>query len=118
MYGVPKDLDLSRFHGASLLQIAIGEFEIQFHFERDAVIGIEGRWELLDASGALLDQAIENTKRDCYRVHVLLGHEAVASEVEAPTSFTLTFDDGKRLKVYDDPGPYESFSIQPGNIFV
>jgi len=118
VYGVPKDLDLSRFHGSSLVQIAIGEFQVQFHFEDDASIGVEGRWELFDAAGSLLDQAMENSERDWYRVHGLLGHQVVGSEVEPPTSFTLVFDDGQRLKVYDDSGPYESFSIQPGDVFI
>jgi hypothetical protein len=51
MYGVPKDLDLSRFRGDSLIQIAIGEFQIQFHFGSRSSIAVEGDWELKDQSG-------------------------------------------------------------------
>ena len=118
MYGVPEDLDLSVFRGAALIQVALGEFQVQFHFQPDGYIGVEGHWELRDASGALVDQAVPNAEREAYRVHTLLGHTVTATQVDPPRSFTLTFHDGKTLTVFDDSEQYESFCIQPGNIFV
>jgi hypothetical protein len=38
--------------------------------------------------------------------------------VQAPDWFSLTFDNGMVLKVYDASQEYESFSIQPGNVYV
>src|SRR6266566_2893475 len=56
-YGVPADLSLKRFVGATLIQIALGEFQIQFRFQPDSEIAVEGRWELRDHAGQLVDYA-------------------------------------------------------------
>jgi hypothetical protein len=42
MYGVPADLDLSRFKGAVLIQLSIGEFQVQFHFHPVGTISVVG----------------------------------------------------------------------------
>ncbi|HEY7062601.1 MAG TPA: hypothetical protein VII06_14060 [Chloroflexota bacterium] len=84
-------------------------------------ITVEGHWELRDTAGQIVDsggRAQSNVAHETFRVHVLLGHTVSAGTVSAPTSFTLTFDDGMALTVYDDSEQYESFSIQPGNWFI
>ena len=120
MHGVPTDLDLSAFHGALLEQIALGLHIVHFRFgaERRPEISIEGHWELRGPDGALLDQQTEPQVREAYRVHVLLGCTVIASAVDAPRSFALTFDSGHVLRVFDDSAEYESFSVQPGNVYV
>jgi hypothetical protein len=120
VHGVPADLDLSHFRGAMLERIDLGIHIIHFRFGAEplGVISIEGDWELLDAAGEVIDRQEEPAERDAFRLHVLLGREVAAWEVSAPTSFTLTFDSGHRLRVYDNSRQYESFSIQPGNIYV
>jgi hypothetical protein len=119
MYGVPKELNLKRFHGATLSQICIGEFQQQFHFlDPELIISVEGDWQIKDAAGAIIDRNMENDHRDAYRAHGLLGRILVAHEVNAPKSFTLRFDNGWLLVVFDNSPQYESFSIQPGDIFI
>jgi uncharacterized protein DUF6188 len=118
MYGVPQDLSLQGFHGATLTQVAIGEFQIQFHFEPAGEIAVEGRWELRDQSGCLVDHAEENSSRDVYRVHQLLGRQVTASRVDAPDSIALVFDGGQTLTVFDSSVTHESFTIQPGDVVV
>ena len=120
MHGVPANLDLTAFHGAPLEQIALGEHQIQFRFgaERRTEIGVEGHWELRGPDGALLDQQMETREREVYRIHVLLSRTVTDSHVNAPRSFALTFDSGHVLRVFDDSTHYESFSIQPGDVYV
>ena len=126
MYGVPRDLDLNRFVGATLIQICLGEFQVQFHFQTASRGGSEGmlhidverRWELRDATGRIVDGAEPNSRRDAYRLHRLLGHAVAGTEVDAPRSFALRFAGGEELRVFDDSDQFESFSIQPGDIFV
>jgi hypothetical protein len=118
VYGVPADLDLQRLSGATLIQLAIGEFQIQFHFEPETQIAVEGRWELRDRSGHVIDLAQSNADRDVYRIHQLLGRRVVGSQVNPPESFTLEFDNGDRLQVFDSSDRFESFSIQPGGVIV
>ena len=118
MYGVPSDLSLAIFNNATLIQICIGRNDLQFHFDPHAEIGVEGKWELSEQSGLLVDQSEEHSKREYYRLHQILIQKVVSGEVNAPVSFSLHFANGFTLTIYDDPKEYESFSIEPGDIFV
>jgi hypothetical protein len=119
MHGVPDDLNLERFHGATLIQICIGEFQQQFHFmDPELHVSVEGEWRVTNAAGDLVDRSLENHQRDAYRLHRLLGRTIVGHGVNAPESFTLRFDNGWSLVVFDRSSEYESFSIQPGDIVV
>jgi hypothetical protein len=121
MLGVPEDLDLSVFLDTLLVQLALGEYQIGFHFQPEGYIGVEGYWELRSATGELIDQGkqrLESYATRDFHVQTLLGHVVSDTDIDPPNSFTLVFDNGHRLTIFDDSEPYESFSIQPGNIFV
>ena len=113
MHGVPKELPLESFVGDSLTQICIGQNEIIFRFSEAGSITVEGRWELADATGRLIDQSSEHAERGFYKIHVLLGNPVKSFAIEAPEWFSLRFDSGLTLKVFDDSHAYESFSIEP-----
>lgn len=126
MYGVPEHLDLSRFVGATLVQVCLGEYQVQFHFQpaREAgspdrlTVSVEGGWEYRDGSGRIVDRAQAHSERQAYCVHRLLGRAVVGTDLDAPRSFALRFAGGEELRIFDDSEQYESFSIQPGDIFV
>jgi len=123
VYGVPVDLDLSGFHGATLIQIGVAEHTLHFVFQPPLPnplhsIMVEGGWEIRDTDGTILDRVQEHASRDVYRIHKLLSRDVISSVVDAPRSFTLRFDSGHQLQVFDDSTQYESFSIQPGDVFV
>ena len=108
-------LSLERFVGATLIQIALGEFQVQCRFQPAGEIAVEGRWELRDDAGRLVDQAQATADRDAYRVHQLLGRKVTDAWVGAPKSIALRFDNGHRLEIFDSSQEYESFTIQPGD---
>lgn len=112
MNGVPDSLSLNKFHGTQLEQIALGEYVIQFQFggPHRPAIGVEEYWEVRAEDGSIIDRARKNEERDVYRVHLLLGRAVIGSEVRAPKSFLLRFDNGDCLEVFDDQTEYESFS--------
>lgn len=127
MYGVPANLPLAMFENATLIQICLGEFQLQFHFQSaehamqnltGPSISVENDWELLDGSGETVDRGQSTTEREAYKVHRLLGKQVVGTELDSPRSFALKFEGGHVLRIFDDSEKYESFSIQPGNIFV
>ena len=120
MYGVPQDLDLSAFREAELERVDLGQYILHLRFGADAspIIAIEGHWELRASDGRLLDQQMEPAERDAYRLHVLLGRTVIGTEINAPESFLLRFDSGHTLRIFDRSRDYESFSIQPGDIYV
>jgi hypothetical protein len=123
MYGVPKDLPLQRFIGDSICQVALGSHGVHFNFNKAGSINVDGgKWQIHDSSGTIVDESIDDdavpSTRQHYRVHVILDSDVTKFEIDAPHSFSLVFSSGHRLTIYDDSPQYESFSIQPGDIFV
>ena len=120
MYGVPASLDLKPFLGANLQRVDLGIHIIYFHFAMEPVgrISVEGDWDLVGPDGRMLDHQQEPAERDGYRLHVLLGRDVVGYEVSAPEFFSLRFDSGHVLRIYDHSPEYESFQLEPGGIIV
>ena len=108
MYGVPADLAIHRFVGASLESISIGVASIHFNFGCTGTISVAGLWQLHDANRMLIDQAQHHENRDGYRIHSILIADVTSCEIDPPSSFTLTFSTGHRLTIVDDTPQYES----------
>jgi hypothetical protein len=111
MYGVPADLPVQQLIGDCLCQVCIGMDGVHFAFSRSPAICVGGRWELVDASGKLVDCACEHAAREAYRLHALFNQEVVEASIDPPRSFSLVFANGYRLTIYDDLERYESFSF-------
>ena len=118
MYGVPSDLNLSTFIGVKLQQVCASEYQVQFRFEADRWIGVEGKCQILDQAGRSVAEVARDSTSNDKQFEMLLGQKVVGSSVNAPDWFDLRFEGGLVLRVFDDSQQFESFSIQPGNIFV
>ncbi len=122
MHGIPAHLSLSSFSGDQLEQVCVGSYEIQFRFASGAEISVEGKWELTDSAATVVDGADRDShpysRSGPLKVHLLLGQTVTRWTVNAPTFFSLQFGSGHTLSIFDDSQEYESFSIQPGNIYV
>lgn len=118
MYGVPENLDLAFLSGAELIQVCLGQYQVAFHFHPQGHIYVQGPWELFDASGQCIDRSREDRDHHPYWLHRLLGRSVVGRELSPPRSFSLRFDGGELLRIFDDSQQYESFQIQPGDIIV
>jgi hypothetical protein len=112
MYGVPPDLPLTDFVGKDCNQVALGRFQVQFHFAGAGSIYAESRWELRGPAGEIVDSASEHSERDCYRIHKIIDVPVVRFVIDAPSSFTLFFESGYALTIFDDSTQYESFSVE------
>ncbi|MCC7421264.1 MAG: hypothetical protein IT428_13350 [Planctomycetaceae bacterium] len=113
MHGVPHDLGLDALHGAELTQVAIGLFQVQFHFHPAAWLAVEGEWRLLDEDGGQIERWTVDSDWGTRPtvVHQRVGHRIVSSSIFVPDSFALQFDDGIVLRVFDSSGEFESFSF-------
>ncbi len=116
MYGVPADLDLTFLHGAELIQVRLGLYQVQFQFHPIGSISVEGERELRDAADVRIDGFHGGAERPPYQLHRLLGRRVSATEVSAPSWFSLRFESGDLLRVFDDNHEQESFQIEPGGI--
>jgi len=98
--------------GQELNQICLGRFQIQLHFSGAGSISLEGRWELRDGAGHIVDRAQKHETREVYRIHRLIDVPVARFSIDPPRSFTLFFDNGLALAIFDDSEHYESFSIK------
>jgi hypothetical protein len=111
MRGVLPNLPLDGFVGRAFNQIALGRFQIQFRSDRTGSIDVEGRWDLRKSAGELVDAWIEHEKRETYRLHAIIDVPIVGYEINPPRSFTIAFENGYRLTVFDETPKYEAFSV-------
>jgi hypothetical protein len=111
MHGIPADLPLRSFVGLEINMVGLGRFQTQFHCAGAGSIFVEGRWELRDAAGSVIDCQQDHDSRAAYRIHEILDVPIVRYEVDPPRSFTIVFENDLRLSVFDDSPQYESFSI-------
>ena len=91
MYGIPKDLRLERLVGQEFNFIGLGRFQIQFHISSLVAIQVEGRWELRDASGVLVDSQQEHGARATDCLHCIIDVPITRFTIDAPRSLTLFF---------------------------
>jgi hypothetical protein len=86
------------FIGTFLHLICIGPWDLQFCFDRPPVdmesktISVEGRGELRDGAGHLIDhsdRSRSNAEHEAFRLQALLAHAVTAARVDPPASFTL-----------------------------
>ena len=111
MYGVPADLPVQRLVGRQVNQVCLGRFDVQFHCAGTGSIHVEGRWELRDTNGVLQDAARDHHQRAAYQIHRILDVPIHRTAVDAPRSFTLFFENGLTLTIFDDSPEHESFSV-------
>ncbi len=118
MHGVPENLDLSDFVGCVLGQICLDQYQVELHFYPDGSFFVEGKWELTDGDGKIVDRWEEHATREVYRLHRCLGSAVMDYSIDAPKSLCLNFDNGLNLRIFDSSKESESFNIQPGDIAV
>ncbi len=123
MYGVPSDVDLSPFVGATLIQVCIGPHDLQLHFARarvedgSASVSIWSRFVLLDADGKVVEEGSPSDVRT-RSIPDLLNVGVVAAHRVDEAAVAFVFESGHELRVIDDSDQYESFLIQPGTVVV
>jgi hypothetical protein len=108
---VPYNLPVDAFVGDEFNQICLGRFQIQFHASGIGSISVEGRWELRDGTGSIVDSQKEHSNRENYRLHYIIDVPIVRSNLDPPRSFSLFFENGWTLTIFDDTAQYESFSV-------
>jgi hypothetical protein len=92
MYGVPANLDVAIFVGATLVQVCFGEFQVQFNFDPFRSIAVEGRWQIFAPDGQLTYDGGMGTASEQSVAQMLLGRKIVSGSVRAPDWFDLLFE--------------------------
>lgn len=118
--GLKKGIDLSFLQGREVIQVAIGQFQVQFGFDEDVIISVKGGFEYLDGTTELSWKPELAYSQVAARTVALLGATINSFEAHGDGTLKLNFSNGHRLTIPDSSKPYESYSItRPGfNIYV
>ena len=115
MYGLNKDIDLKFLNGRESIQIAIGVYQIQFGFDEDVRISVEGEFCYFDGATEVVWRPEPGSTLIAARTVALLGATIESFEGRENGTLTLIFSNGHRLIIPDSSHEYESYTItRPG----
>jgi hypothetical protein len=115
----PDDIKhLEHLRDQDVIQVAVGEHQLQFATgpARDGGISVEGRCELIDPAGKMIDVWDRGRRSVEFRFLDLLGKTIRDVLIDSPKSFVVKFEDGSVVRFLDNSDKYESFSV--GGLFV
>ena len=115
MYGFNDPELLSWPVGREIIQVAVGQHEVNFNFHPAGNIMVGGPWELLDPAGNVIDRSMEHADRKGFKLHVLIGPVVTGVTVESAKRMTITFANGYMLRLADEDPRYEAVVMTPGD---
>jgi hypothetical protein len=119
MYGLKKEIDLSFLIGPEVIQVAIGSFQVQFHFLENISIYVEGEFRYFDGIEEWTWRQDPALASIASRTVGLLGASIEAFNANENGTLILNFSNKHRLTILDSSEMYESYSItRPGQMIV
>jgi Family of unknown function (DUF6188) len=119
MYGLTKEIDLSFLTGRELIQVAIGSFQVQFHFDEDVAVSVEAEFCYFDGQDQWIWQQEPSSPQIAARTVAMLGASITSFETNENGTLALTFSNGHRLTILDSFKEYESYDItRPGQTII
>jgi hypothetical protein len=109
MYRVPPDLDLTPFVGATLHQICVGKFDVQFRFDSGAWIAVQSTARISGEN--IASEWCEATGWDSTQFYALLNERVAEVAVKTEREFEFRFVNGLTLQFVDLSDQYESMQI-------
>ena len=111
--GLPEDLDLSFFVGRSLIQLGMGEHQIQFVLHPDVRLSVESTMRLTSLSGET--SSVEDYRQTAGVLLPLISHDVQGASRTPSGALRLEWSNGAVLEVDDDSEQYESYTINHGD---
>ena len=119
MHGLKKETDLSFLAGRELIQVAIGSFQVQFHFDEDVAISVEAEFRYFDGQREWAWRQEPGSPLVAVRTVAMLGASITSFESTENGTLALTFSNGHHLTMVDSCKEYESYDItRPGHTII
>jgi Family of unknown function (DUF6188) len=120
MWGLKKETDLSFLMGRELIQVAIGLYQVQFHFDEEVAISVEAEFRYFEGQDESIWQREPSSLHVASRTVTLLGASITSFKNDEDGTLILVFSNGRRLTILDSSKEHESCDItRPGqNIIV
>jgi len=119
MWGLKKEIDLSFLTGRELIQVAIGSFQVQFHFDESVAVSVEAEFRYFDGLQEWVWQQEPSSSLIASRTVGILGASIMSFESSENGTLALTFSNGHRLTIVDSFKEHESYDItRPGHTII
>lgn len=119
MYGLKNEVDLRFLKGRELIRVAIGSFQVQFHFDEDVAVSVEAEFHYFDGQREWIWRQQPASPHLAARTVAMLGAIITAFESCENGTLALTFSNGHRLTIVDSFKDYESYDItRPGQTII
>lgn len=115
MHGPPHNIDLSFLKGRELLQIGIGQFQLQFKFDQDVVIFTESDF-IFSSKG--IPNNLTSSPEAAAVIIALIGSSIADFEAKGDGTLQLNFSNEDKLTLFDDQVGYECYQIQHGKTVI
>jgi hypothetical protein len=119
MYGLKKEIDLSFLAGRELIQIGIGLYQVQFHFDEDVTVSVEAEFRYFDGRDEWNWRQEPSSHQIAARMVAMLGASITNLERNENGTLALMFSNGHSLTILDPFKEYESYAItRPGQTII
>lgn len=126
MYGIPADTDLSFLRNMTLTQVCFGPYDLQLAFlEQRTHISITSTIGYALPDGTYAERSIAPQEGvisfldDPFPLLRLLMKKVTEVSWTLEGTLTLEFEGAVSIQIYDDNGPYESYTVtHDGTLFV
>lgn len=111
MYGLPCDIDLEFFVDRTLLQVCVGENEVQLHFDSGVSLMISCNVRTTRGADSLMLDDIPELGRALTK---WLGARVVSAAGDARGTLRLGWSDASTVEIFDTWDSYESYVVTHG----
>jgi hypothetical protein len=119
MHGLKKEIDLGFLTGLKLTQVAIGLYQVQFHFDQDVTLSVEAEFRYFDGRDESIWRQEPSSPQVAARTVAMLGASISSFETNENGTLALAFSNGHRLTILDSFKEYESYDIaRPGQTII
>lgn len=119
MYGLKKETDLKFLAGRELIQVAIGLYQVQFHFDEDVTVSVEAEFRYFDGQDEWNWRQEPSSHQIAARTVAMLGASITALDSQQDGTLALAFSNGHRVTILDSFKEYESYAVtRPGQTII
>ena len=113
MYGLPKNFNSSFLKGKIIEQVSFAQYQVNLFFCGNVWIGIEGAYKLFHEDRLL--ENVNNFPLSNSKLLLLIGKLVKDVSFESKSgNILIEFDDGYKLLIFGDVGPYEAYTLFNG----
>jgi len=109
LYPFPSAADLEGLIGRQIVAVVFLSSSIRFWLDGSGYIHIESAIEYIDETGQAHPSGVDR-RGAATNLHQLLLHRISAIESE-PSCLSVVFENGSRMRIFGNDGPYESGQI-------